>query len=635
MMRITVRVMLGNLLIGILPILLSLLLVLFILDRQSRSFVDNTMQSTLDGVKNYIQADQQKYSDFSLFLRGSLPLLDAESSLSDYKYQLAVNIRGESSINRMNIRFYEVFYSNMLVLRETYSWKDNPYFIQSAEAETIWNRLLNPLYQRWQVISIPVPVTNILVVRHCTIIEDSGLKSKMGFLALSVPIDREYLSGIPMPGADATVFVTYDSGGIIGNDEFQRDDVMASLRETEKSKDGKTYRVMWKNLGTFYVVSSPLFSDQVKVSRRTVQREIARVGVIYNAKALVQDVAILRRTIIFVFFFGMAAIGGLAFLVARTVIRPIRRLNGMVDNFRSRFQPIEPPEKLEDELSYLHESFSEMSAAIIKQTEELRSERNRLHQRNDDMEKELEMAMRIQRRIIPTHSPFREIAFSYIPMEKVGGDFYDIIRIRESECDYGIFVSDVSGHGVPAAFITSMIKSMILQAGDIRRDPALLLQYLNRLLIDNTDGNFVTAFYAVYSRETRTLQYANAGHNLPFLIRADGVSQVKVARNGTPLAILSSDELHVFGRDYANQTLNLEPDSKLLFFTDGLTEAVRENDAAKIKKDFEESLLLEIMYEYRNLSSERFIAKLVDELIAFRGSDRFDDDVALICLSVD
>ena len=76
-------------------------------------------------------------------------------------------------------------------------------------------------------------------------------------------------------------------------------------------------------------------------------------------------------------------------------------------------------------------------------------------------------------------------------MEQVGGDFYDFYRFRDYR-DLGIFLSDVSGHGVSAAFITSMVKTIILQSGYKRNNPAALLSYINKMLLGRTAGNFVT-----------------------------------------------------------------------------------------------------------------------------------------------
>ncbi len=159
---------------------------------------------------------------------------------------------------------------------------------------------------------------------------------------------------------------------------------------------------------------------------------------------------------------------------------------------------------------------------VQERTRELNEERDRLKLRNDTIEEELAMARKIQQQLVPDASPVPYLHAIYKSMESVGGDFFDFIRFRDSR-RLGIFISDVTGHGVPAALITSMIKSMILQAGSHRADPAEFLSYLNGLLVHRTGGNFVTAFYGVFDPDRRTITYSNAGHYPPYLADGDGV----------------------------------------------------------------------------------------------------------------
>ncbi|NPV39188.1 MAG: SpoIIE family protein phosphatase [Brevinematales bacterium] len=116
---------------------------------------------------------------------------------------------------------------------------------------------------------------------------------------------------------------------------------------------------------------------------------------------------------------------------------------------------------------------------VKRQTIELLSEKNKLLQKNHMIQEELELARQIQLQFIPSLPPAQNFAFYFHPMIQVGGDFFDIRQIDTHK--WGVFISDVSGHGVPAAFITSLIKSYLLQTGDIH-DPAGLLYGLNDLI---------------------------------------------------------------------------------------------------------------------------------------------------------
>src|SRR5690606_1713868 len=107
---------------------------------------------------------------------------------------------------------------------------------------------------------------------------------------------------------------------------------------------------------------------------------------------------------------------------------------------------------------------------------------------------------------------------------------------------------------VTAAFITSMIKTVLLQAGVRLSDPASLIQYMNDVLFNQTSGNFVTIFYGIYDPVERSLVYSSAGHNSPFLITADGVSEILVQPR-IPVAVFSNGEMIARNRSYSNTRL--------------------------------------------------------------------------------
>ena len=173
---------------------------------------------------------------------------------------------------------------------------------------------------------------------------------------------------------------------------------------------------------------------------------------------------------------------------------------------------------------------------------ELSRERNELKIRNSSMEKELEMARNIQLKLIPNTKPVPGIAYFYKPMQRVGGDFLDFIEFKNKDI-FGIFISDVSGHGVPAAFITMMIKSSLQQSAPYVNNPAYILYYLNDLLYKQTNGNFITAFYGIFNPATREFIYSNAGHNKPFLINNGEGTMLSMDSGGFPLGVDDNEGL--------------------------------------------------------------------------------------------
>ncbi|MFC1669537.1 PP2C family protein-serine/threonine phosphatase [Spirochaetota bacterium] len=274
------------------------------------------------------------------------------------------------------------------------------------------------------------------------------------------------------------------------------------------------------------------------------------------------------------------------------------------------------------------DSAKNLELIVKERTKELQVERNKLHERNIVMETEIALARKIQEKLIPEKNPAPYISFVYAPMEKVGGDFYDFIEFEDSK-NIGIFLSDVSGHGVPAAFITSMIKTILLQSGSRLHDPAGLFQYMNQVLQSQTAGNFVTAFYCIYNPVDRSITYSNAGHNQPYIITRDGVKQLQGGRN-TAIAMFPNDMQDRLNLRYENYTEILPVGSKLLLNTDGLEEA------QPIDSDmfFQYAYMKKFFIKHSNIPCDMFLHKLMKELIVFRKSENFEDDICMICMDI-
>lgn len=272
------------------------------------------------------------------------------------------------------------------------------------------------------------------------------------------------------------------------------------------------------------------------------------------------------------------------------------------------------------------ELYASLDQKVQERTQELQIERNKLEKRNLVMERDIALAKKIQYSLIPAFPPLHTMSTFYRPMEQLGGDFFDFIRLPDSE-EMGIFLSDVSGHGVTAAFITSMIKTVLLQAGDRLSDPASLIQYMNDVLFNQTSGNFVTIFYGIYDPIERSLVYSSAGHNSPFLITSDGVSEILVQPR-IPVAVFSNGEMIARNRSYSNTRLKLPSSGRLLFYTDGLLEA-----RSTVGNDFfGESALNKILLDSLHMPPTMFRDHLCHRLEQFHGSSSFEDDVCFISL---
>lgn len=183
----------------------------------------------------------------------------------------------------------------------------------------------------------------------------------------------------------------------------------------------------------------------------------------------------------------------------------------------------------------------------------------------NEIQRELALARSIQLSLLPGEFPssssFR-VAALYVPMTSVAGDFYDFVVAGEA-CA-GLLIADVSGHGVPAALIASMVKMAAISQREQAARPGVVLTGMNRALFGNTQGQYVTAAYASLDAQRGELRYAAAGHPAMLLLRDGQVREV--AENGLLLAAVN-------GIEYSERALPIAPGDRFVLYTDGLVEA--------------------------------------------------------------
>lgn len=246
----------------------------------------------------------------------------------------------------------------------------------------------------------------------------------------------------------------------------------------------------------------------------------------------------------------------------------------------------------------------------------------------DLMDEEVSLARKIQEHFIADRNYSESIAALYRPMMAVGGDFYQIIRFQDSE-EIGIFMSDVSGHGVPAAFITAILKTILLQSEEEAKNPGKFFLRINSSLQKLTMDHFVTVFYCILDPVSRKITYANAGHNFPFWIHNGSIHELNHERS-IPLGILSTPDLNDENLEYLTHTMVLPPNTRLFFYTDGLIEATP-IDSHSMYHDMN---LKRVLLENRNKPPDEYLQTIMSDLIEFRKNDRFEDDICMICVDI-
>jgi sigma-B regulation protein RsbU (phosphoserine phosphatase) len=238
------------------------------------------------------------------------------------------------------------------------------------------------------------------------------------------------------------------------------------------------------------------------------------------------------------------------------------------------------------------------------------------------LQQELEIARNMQLSILPRDyapRPEAEVHARMIPAKEVGGDFYDFFDLGPTRL--GIVVADVSGKGVPAAFFMAVSRTLLRATAQFGEDPGTVLARLNDMLADgNEQMMFVTLFYGILDLETLELRYANAGHNPPLRIGADGTVSELPRTGGMALAVAD-------GIPYRDATVTLEPGETLILFTDGVTEAF------DIDGDqFGDARTQEMAARIGRLPTHEIPDALVDAIKQFeRGAAQADD---ITCLAV-
>lgn len=238
------------------------------------------------------------------------------------------------------------------------------------------------------------------------------------------------------------------------------------------------------------------------------------------------------------------------------------------------------------------------------------------------MRNEFELSKNIQKNIIPSFCPHikgLKTASLFKPLEEVSGDFFDYIEL-DSPNRIGIFIADVTGHGVPSALITSMLKILIATSGSRKYNPPAMMEYINSHLYDKTGGYLVTAFYAIIDTYSMTLKYSRAAHSFPLLIRDGKISPLKA--DGF---ILGADEKPRF----REKTVKLKDNDKILFFTDGLTETMNTGSV------YFDNVINSAITRHCKCGINDFVNNIYNELIEFKGSGRFEDDITIIAIHVE
>jgi len=238
------------------------------------------------------------------------------------------------------------------------------------------------------------------------------------------------------------------------------------------------------------------------------------------------------------------------------------------------------------------------------------------------IQKELEIAEQIQASILPRDVPRRagiEIAARYLPMSAVAGDFYDFLTFERNHL--GILIADVTGHGVPAALIASMLKVAFAGQSAHASDPAGVLAGLNQALCGKFEDHFVTAAYLYMDLDTKIVRYAGAGHPPLLFINCSNGAARRIEQNGLFLGMFPE-------AGYSSVEMKLQPGDRYVLYTDGLPESKNATG-----EEFGLTRCLKVLDSHPRLAAAAIADQLLSEISSWtaQGSVRLqEDDMTLI-----
>ncbi len=265
-----------------------------------------------------------------------------------------------------------------------------------------------------------------------------------------------------------------------------------------------------------------------------------------------------------------------------------------------------------------------LSREVEELTAELRRANEQLIARDAEMLYNLRAAGRLQTRVLlpqaPPDWPDLRWSIHFAPLDHLGGDYYDFAVPTPDHL--GFLIADASGHSIPAALVAVMARFGFVQAAATTDRPGDVLGALNRRLQDLIEERFVTAFYGVLDRRTGVFRYASAGHPPPLLYEAKTGRVRELLARGFMLGVMP-DEV------YAEREVALEPGDKLVFYTDGLTEARNE-----IGELFGAHRLTGCLELHGKEPSADVLAHVLETQKAFCGATPLTDDVTAAVVEV-
>jgi sigma-B regulation protein RsbU (phosphoserine phosphatase) len=271
--------------------------------------------------------------------------------------------------------------------------------------------------------------------------------------------------------------------------------------------------------------------------------------------------------------------------------------------------------------------FSDLETTINRTLTEALSVREAFDHRNQviNMQKELDVAREIQQSILPSVFPAfpgrkdLDVFAKMTAAKKVGGDLFDFFFVSENLLAFCI--GDVSGKGVPAALFMAVTKTLLKSIAFQNSDPAECLKKVNNILFkESVSSVYVTMVYGTLNTKTGELYYSNGGHNPFYILSTDGTLRTIDPNGGIPVSYIENFS-------YQTSALQLKDRDMIILFTDGVTEAMNNNE-----EEFSETRLEHTLTECKKSTPQQVIENVFRQVERHTENEEQSDDITMLAV---
>jgi phosphoserine phosphatase RsbU/P len=451
----------------------------------------------------------------------------------------------------------------------------------------------------------------------------NGKKIFQGIVAVDVSLDwlQKIMSSLYIgSGGYALIisrkgtFVTHPDSRIVMNTSIfseAEETKSKSLRDIgRKMIHGETGMGLFKEVNVkekSWIFYSPLPSNKWSM------------GIVLPERVVMKDLMKLTQFLILAGIAGIVFLIIIIILVTRRIIKPLNKLALSVDYIaKGNFDTILPIVQTNDEIGILSESFYNMQIALKSYIQNLME----TTAAREKIESELKIAHDIQMNIVPrTFPPFPdrtelEIYALLEPARAVGGDWYDYFFTNEDHICFAI--GDVSGKGVPAAILMAVIRTYLRAKATSLVNVEDIMSAINvEASLNNVYLMFATIFIGILNVKTGMLYYCNASHNPPYILHSEGEITRITDMHGVAVGIFED-------KRYTSDRMQLNPGDAVVLYTDGITEAMNENEDLFGYSNLEKILQSLILNDAKTI-----VENVREEVRNFTNQEEQADDITI------